>query len=77
MVGIALSSITVLMIQKIGWRSSYCAIGAFGLLSVLAGTIGLKNPKKVENVQADIDEVILKDESFKEKPKIDRMSFIK
>jgi MFS family permease len=46
MVGIALSSITVLMIKKIGWRYSYCAIGAFGLFGVLAGMIGLKSPKK-------------------------------
>jgi len=34
-------------------------------LSVLAGAIGLKSPKKLKNVQADIDKVILEDESLK------------
>jgi len=53
------------MIQKIGWRASYCAIGAFGLFSVLCGAIGLKNSKNLDNVQSDIDKAIHKEESLK------------
>jgi len=72
MAGIALSSMSLLMIKQFGWRASYCAIGGFSLFTALIGLIGLKSPKKTKNVQADIDKVILETEiSIKGKPKKD------
>ena len=34
-VGIALSSMTILLIKQIGWRASYMAMGGMGLLGSL------------------------------------------
>lgn len=47
-VGIALSSITILLIQKVGWRASYMSIGGVGLVGVLLGMVALKNPKNMQ-----------------------------
>jgi MFS family permease len=47
-VGIALSSISILLIQKIGWRASYLTIGGVGLFGVLLGLVGLKSTKIIE-----------------------------
>jgi len=70
MAGIALSSMSLLLIKQFGWRASYCAIGGFSIFATLIGAIGLKSPKKIKNVQADIDKVILENEvSIKGKPK--------
>lgn len=48
-VGIALSSITVLLIQKVGWRASYLAIGATGLVATVAGLVSLRTDKALES----------------------------
>lgn len=34
--GIALSSMTILLIKNIGWRASYLAMGAFGMFFAVA-----------------------------------------
>lgn len=46
MVGMAMASISVLMIKQIGWRSSYIVIGSFGLIATTLALIFLKNPKR-------------------------------
>jgi MFS family permease len=42
-VGIALSSMTILLIKEIGWRGSYMAMGGMGILGSLM-LFFLKNP---------------------------------
>ena len=46
MVGMAMASISVLMIKNIGWRESYIVIGGFGLMTGALALIFLKNPKQ-------------------------------
>ena len=42
-VGIALSSMTILLIKQVGWRASYMAMGGMGLLGGLL-LFFIKNP---------------------------------
>jgi MFS family permease len=57
-VGIALSSMTILLIKQVGWRASYMAMGAMGLLGSTLLFL-LKNPVRgqydltLSNVKAD------------------------
>lgn len=44
-VGIALSSMTILLIKSVGWRASYMAMAAAGLVGA-AGMAFMKNPKR-------------------------------
>ena len=44
MVGMAMASISVLMIKNLGWRESYIIIGGFGLMTSGLALIALKNP---------------------------------
>jgi len=44
--GIALSSMTILLIQKFGWRFSYGCMGGLGLVGAAAITFLMKNPKR-------------------------------
>ena len=44
-VGIALSSMTILLIKAVGWRASYMTMGAIGLIGA-AGMSILKNPRR-------------------------------
>ena len=43
-IGIALSSMTIILIKNIGWRASYCVMGSLGLLGAALATIFVKNP---------------------------------
>ena len=45
-VGIALSSMTIILIKNIGWRASYCTMGSLGLLGALAAFFLVKNPER-------------------------------
>lgn len=45
-VGIALSSLTIILIKQIGWRASYCTMGGMGLLGALAAFSIIKNPER-------------------------------
>ena len=45
-VGIALSSMTIILIKSIGWRNSYLVMGATGLVASLSSYFFLKNPKR-------------------------------
>lgn len=42
-VGIALSSLTILLIKEVGWRASYIAMGGMGLLAASCSML-LKDP---------------------------------
>ena len=45
-VGIALSSMTILLIKAIGWRQSYVTMGSVGLVGALSMLIFVRNPKR-------------------------------
>lgn len=45
--GIALSSITILLIRVYGWRSSYFLMGIFGVLGGGLSFVLMKNPEKI------------------------------
>jgi len=45
-VGIALSSMTIILIKNIGWRASYCTMGGMGILGALAAFFFVKNPER-------------------------------
>lgn len=45
-VGIALSSMTIILIKNVGWRNSYITMGALGLIGATLATIFIKNPKR-------------------------------
>lgn len=44
-VGIALSSMTILLIKNIGWRASYLTMGGMGLVGALAMSL-ISNPER-------------------------------
>ena len=43
-IGIALSSMTILLIKSIGWRKSYVATAMLGFVGAVAGIFLVKNP---------------------------------
>ena len=43
--GVALSSITIILIKAMGWRMTYGIMGMLGLITALL-TAGMKNPQK-------------------------------
>ena len=45
-VGIALSSMTILLIKAIGWRQSYVTMGSVGLVGALSMLLFVRNPKR-------------------------------
>ena len=45
-VGIALSSMTIILIKNVGWRAAYCTMGGMGLLGALAAFLIVKNPDR-------------------------------
>lgn len=45
--GIALSSISILLIKAYGWRSSYFLMGTLGVLGGGLGFSLMKNPEKI------------------------------
>ena len=45
-IGIALSSMTILLIKSVGWRASYVVMGLFGMFGALGATLFLKNPPR-------------------------------
>ena len=45
-IGIALSSMTIILIKNLGWRMSYMTMGVTGLLASTLGYFFLKNPKR-------------------------------
>lgn len=44
--GIALSSMTLILIKNVGWRASYMTMGGMGLLFGTLLLLGVKNPPK-------------------------------
>jgi predicted MFS family arabinose efflux permease len=45
--GVAFSSISIIFIKKIGWRSAYASIGGLGILGGLLSMAFMKNPEKI------------------------------
>lgn len=45
-IGIALSSMTIILIKNIGWRASYLTMGGLGLTSALLALTFIKNPER-------------------------------
>jgi len=45
-IGIALSSMTIILIKNIGWRASYCVMGGLGLLGAALAFTFIKNPER-------------------------------
>lgn len=45
-IGIAMSSLSILMIQSIGWRSSYIFSGIIGIISGILAVIFIKEPNR-------------------------------
>lgn len=45
--GVAFSSISIIFIKKIGWRSAYASIGGLGILGGLLSMALMKNPEKI------------------------------
>ena len=45
-IGIALSSMTILLIKTIGWRQSYIATAALGFLAAIGALFFVKDPKR-------------------------------
>lgn len=45
-IGIALSSMTIILIKNIGWRASYCVMGSLGLIGATLATFFIKNPER-------------------------------
>jgi MFS family permease len=43
-IGIALSSMTIILIKNIGWRASYCVMGGLGLIGATLAALVIKNP---------------------------------
>lgn len=47
--GVAFSSISIILIKKIGWRAAYTSIGGLGILAGVFSMILMKNPEKIRN----------------------------
>lgn len=45
--GIALSSISILLIKSLGWRSAYVFMGVLGVIGGVLGFALMKNPEKI------------------------------
>ena len=43
-IGIALSSISIILIKNLGWRASYMIMGGMGIISGIIGLALIKNP---------------------------------
>lgn len=66
-IGIALSSLTIILIKNIGWRASYCTMGALGLVGAIASLLTIKNPTRGRFETAE--DKIKRHEKEKAKPK--------
>lgn len=64
--GIAISSLSIIMINKVGWRGTYCIMGLFGLFSAIFAKLILKEPNNI------IESI--KDNEHKEKVKREKQS---
>lgn len=47
-IGIGLSSLSIILIKNVGWRSAYTAMGALGLLGATL-LVPFKNPTRTES----------------------------
>jgi len=45
-IGAALSNITILIIESVGWRATYFGVGCFGIFVGLLGLIVIKDPER-------------------------------
>lgn len=43
--GIAISSLSVILINKLGWRGTYCVMGVFGIVTAFLSNLSIKEPK--------------------------------
>mmetsp|Transcript_10536 Transcript_10536/g.17676 ORF Transcript_10536/g.17676 Transcript_10536/m.17676 type:complete len:195 (+) Transcript_10536:364-948(+) len=63
--GIALSSLTIILIKAVGWRMAYNVMGVCGLVGAALGALFIKNPKKGQFDDPKTEEQILKEEEKK------------
>lgn len=46
-IGIALSSLSILLIKSVGWRSAYGFMGVLGIAAGAMGLLGIREPKSL------------------------------
>ena len=67
-VGIALSSLTIILIKSFGWKASYLAMGCSGILGALLTFLFVRDPKRGQfDVPLTPEEQAKKDEKAKAK----------
>ena len=45
--GIAISSLSILLINRVGWRGTYCIMGLFGIVSAVMAKVIVKEPDNI------------------------------
>uniref|UniRef100_A0A7S3CMT4 Major facilitator superfamily (MFS) profile domain-containing protein n=1 Tax=Strombidium rassoulzadegani TaxID=1082188 RepID=A0A7S3CMT4_9SPIT len=66
--GMALSSMSILLIKTLGWRATYCVMGSIGILGAFVAQLVLKNPKRQAEKVAQTVQTQVK-EGEREEPK--------